>query len=83
MLTALVLICSTGVPDIQHCTRDSASTVIRVPAEFASPAACLMHGQAYLAATSIGRELGQNDRVTIVCVPTKTIDASVHEPSVK
>src|SRR5262245_6957012 len=63
MLTALVLICSVAVTaDLRDCTRYNATAVMRLPAEFANPATCLMHGQAYLADTSIGRELGDNDR---------------------
>jgi hypothetical protein len=45
------------------------------------PATCFMHGPAYLAQTSIGQELGENDRVKIVCVQSTTIDPSV--PTVK
>jgi hypothetical protein len=78
MLTALVLICSAMItPDLRDCTRDNAMTVMRVPAEFANPATCFMHGQAYLAQTSIGQELTDSDRVKVVCVRKETIDASV------
>ena len=48
-----------------------------LPAEFANPATCFMHGQAYLADTSIGRELGDNDRVKIVCARSDMVDASI------
>ena len=78
MLTALILICSTAVtPDLQDCTRNGASTVMRVPAEFGSPITCLMHAQAYLAETSIGQDLSSNDRVKIICVRTETAAASM------
>ena len=50
---------------------------MRLPAEFANPATCFMHGQAYLADTSIGRELGDNDRVKIVCARSDMVDASI------
>jgi hypothetical protein len=56
---------------------------MRVPAEFANPATCFMHAQAYLAETSIGQELGDNDRVRVVCVRTETIDAFVRRLTVK
>ena len=36
-----------------------------------------MHGQAYLAQTSIGQELDINDRVKVVCVRSETVDASI------
>jgi hypothetical protein len=36
-----------------------------------------MHGQAYLAQTSIGQELGINDWVKVVCVRSETADASI------
>jgi hypothetical protein len=68
MLAALILICSIAVtPDLRDCNRDNAMTVMRLPTEFASPTSCLMHGQAYLANVSIGRELDEKDRVKIVC----------------
>lgn len=69
MLTALVLICSLAVtPDLRECTRENASAVMRVPSEFGNPATCFMHGQAYLASTAIGEELGNGERVKVVCV---------------
>lgn len=73
MLTALVLICSlAATPDLSDCTRANATAVMRLPAEFASPVTCLMHGQAYL-----GEELGENDRVKIVCARSETVRASI------
>jgi hypothetical protein len=75
MLTALVLICSlASVPDLAACTRDNALEVLRVPATFASPVTCLMHGQAYLADTSIGRDLAQDEAVKIICVRGKAAE---------
>ena len=79
MLTALVLVCSVAVtPDLQSCTSDNARAVMQVPAEFATPSACFMHGQAYLAEISIGRQLDDGDRVKIVCKRNETIAASSH-----
>jgi hypothetical protein len=78
MLTALVLICSVATtPDVRDCTRANATAVMRVPAGFASPITCLMHGQAYLAQTSIGEELTAADRVKVVCARSETVDASI------
>jgi hypothetical protein len=78
MLTALVLMCSTAVvPDIRDCARDNATAVMRVPAKFGNPVTCFMHGQAYLAETSFGHTLGNDEHVRILCAPTKTIDASI------
>jgi hypothetical protein len=78
MLTALVLICSLAVtPDVRDCTRANATAVMRVPVKFENPATCFMHGQAYLAETSIGKELGNNEQVKVVCTPTELIDASI------
>ena len=75
MLTALVLVCSlASVPDLSACTRDNALEVLRVPATFASPVTCLMHGQAYLADTSIGRDLAQNEAIKIICVRSKAAE---------
>jgi hypothetical protein len=82
MLSALVLICSIAVtPDLRDCSRVNATAVMRVPAEFGNPATCFMHGQAYLAETSIGRELGEGDRVKIVCARSETVDAATRRLS--
>jgi hypothetical protein len=65
MLTALILICSATAT----CTGDeNAATVIRVPVECATPATCFMNAQAFLAQTSLGRDLGPSDTVKIICV---------------
>jgi hypothetical protein len=84
MLSALVLICSVAVtPDLRDCTRENAAAVMRVPAEFRNPVTCFMHGQAYLAETSIGQELTDHDRVKVVCARTETVDASIRLLKVK
>jgi len=78
MLTALVLVCSLAMtPDLAACDRNTATDVIRVPAEFAHPATCLMQAQAYLAETSIGRDLGPDERIKVVCAPSRTVVTTV------
>jgi hypothetical protein len=73
MLTALILICAvTGAADTA-CTRQNARAVMRVPHEFNNPVTCFLHAQAYLAETSIGLDLGSEDRVKIICVQSKEI----------
>jgi len=42
-----------------------------------------MHGQAYLAETAIGQELGDSDRVKVVCAQSETVDASIQLLNVK
>jgi hypothetical protein len=80
MLTALVLICSMATtPDLRDCSRANATAVMRVPAEFGNPATCFMHGQAYLAETSIGQELTAGERVKVVCARTETVGAVVRQ----
>jgi hypothetical protein len=84
VLTALILICSIAVtPDLRDCSRDNATAVMRAPAEFGHPLTCFMHGQAYLAGTAIGEELGADDRVKIVCARSQTIGASIPTAKVK
>jgi hypothetical protein len=84
MLTALVLICSVAAtPDIRDCARANATAVLRVPAEFANPMTCLMHGQAYLAQTSLGEELQGDDHVKVVCARSEKVDASIRLLTVK
>jgi hypothetical protein len=78
MLTALILICSVSVtPDIRDCTRDNAADVMRVPTEFANPMTCFLHGQAYLAETSLAQDLRENDRIKIVCARSQSVAAKV------
>jgi hypothetical protein len=75
MLTALILVCSlVSVPDLAACTRDNAVELMQVPATFANPVTCLMHAQAYLAGTSIGRELAANEAVKVVCVRARSAE---------
>lgn len=69
MLTALVLIGSlASTPDLRACTRDNAVDAMPVPEAFANPVTCLMHSRAYLAETSLGRDLTENERIKVVCV---------------
>ena len=76
MLTALVLICSAAVtPDVRDCTRANATAVMRVPAKFGNPAACFLHGQAYLAETSLAQDLRETDRIKIVCARSQSVAA--------
>jgi hypothetical protein len=78
VLTALVLICSAAVAaDARDCTRSNATTVMRVPAEFGNPVTCFMHAQAYLAGSSIGRELNADEQVRIICLRSERPTASV------
>jgi hypothetical protein len=78
MLTAIILICSVAItPDLGACNVNNAVAVTRVPADFANPVTCFMHGQAYLAETSIGQDLGKDDRVKIICDRHEAIDASI------
>jgi hypothetical protein len=72
MLTALVLICSMATtPDLQACSDENAQSVIRVPTDDGNPVSCLLHGQAYLAQTEIGQELAADERVKVVCAPSR------------
>jgi hypothetical protein len=69
MLTALILVCSVAVtPELRDCDRTNAVYVLRLPEETGNPATCMMHGQAYLAGTAIGRELREDERIKVMCV---------------
>lgn len=73
MLSALILVCSlTSVPDLGACNEQNALQVVRDPEAFISPVACFVHGQAYLAETALGRELGEGEAVKVVCAPNRT-----------
>ena len=67
MLTALILVCSLATIS-NDCTRDNALDVVYVPAAFNSPVACMMRAQAYVANSSIGRDLPQNEAFKVICV---------------
>ena len=80
MLTALVLVCSLAItPDLRTCDRSNAVDVLRVPEDFGNPMMCFMHGQAYLAQTEMGRNLAEDERVKVSCVPTQRVDADVRQ----
>ena len=69
MLVALILVCSlASIPNLAACTQDNAVEVMYVPNTFANPVTCFMHGQAYLAETSIGLDLAQNEAVKVICM---------------
>ena len=77
MLTAIVLVCSLAVtPDLRDCDQSNATDVMRVPEDISSPVTCFMHGQAYVADITIGRDLGSDDRVKVMCVPTRKLGAA-------
>jgi hypothetical protein len=72
MLTAIVLICSmTATTDLARCSAENAESVIRVPQDYSSPVTCLMHGQAYVAETEIGRNLAAGERVKVICAANR------------
>jgi len=73
MLTALILICSLAdTPNLADCSRDNARHVVWVPETFNNPITCFMHGQAYIADTTLGRNLGSDERVRVLCMPKRT-----------
>jgi hypothetical protein len=69
MLTALILVCSLAtVSDLAACTQDNAIDILHIPVMSANPVTCFMQAQAYLAGTSIGRDLAEGEAVKVVCV---------------
>ena len=67
MLIALILVCSLATIS-NDCGRDNALDVVYVPATFDSPAACMMRAEAYVANSSIGRDLPNNEALKVICV---------------
>ena len=61
------LVCSLATIS-DDCTRDNALDVVYVPATFNSPAACMMRVQAYVANSSIGRDLPKSEAFKVICV---------------
>ena len=73
MFTTLVLICSlTITPDLRECNRTNAVHVVQVPQQYSMPGECFMHGQAYVAGTSIGQQLAENEGVKVLCIKGTT-----------
>ena len=69
MLTALILVCSLAItPELRNCDRNNALHVLQVPEQFGNPVACMLHGQAYLAETSIGQEIDKSEQVKVLCI---------------
>jgi hypothetical protein len=69
MLTALILVCSLAItPELRNCDRNNAVQVLQVPEQFGNPVMCMMHGQAYLAGTSIGQEIRDSEQVKVLCI---------------
>jgi hypothetical protein len=78
MLTAIVLICSLNVtPELRECTRDNATNVVQVPEEFGNPATCMLHGEAFIAGTSVGQNLASDERVKVMCVRYQAVNRRV------
>jgi hypothetical protein len=68
MLTAVILICSiTATPNLAACNPNTAIDVIYATINSANPSACIFQGQALLARTAMGRNLGANERIKIIC----------------
>jgi hypothetical protein len=68
LLKALILVCSLAqTPDLAACDENNALYVMRFSPQVASPNACLLRGQAYLASTSLVRGLTDNERVKVIC----------------
>src|SRR5262249_60819726 len=55
-------------PDLSECGGENAVHVLQAPDEFALPAMCAMRGQSFLAETSIGQSLSDNESVRVMCV---------------
>ncbi len=71
MLTAIVLVCSMLVtPELRDCDTSNAVSVLQVPESFGNPMTCFLHGEAYLAGTSLGRDLHDDERIKVACVQT-------------
>src|SRR5215813_12457597 len=69
MIKALLLVCSfIAAPEVRLCDQRNATQVINVPEEFDNPVMCAMHGQAYLAETSLSPSASEYLR--IVCIRT-------------
>jgi hypothetical protein len=87
MLTAMILICSlANTPNIADCSQNNAIDVVWVPETFTNPVTCFMHGQAYIAGTSLGQNLGADERIRILCLhrraaqSTDAMIAARHSP---
>ena len=70
MLTALILVCSVALAlEARLCDRDNAVHVLQLPEQTANPMLCAMHGQAYLAGTSLELTVGEYPK--ILCIRSR------------
>src|SRR5687767_8030291 len=78
LLNAFIFVCTVlATPDLRNCNETNARVVMVAPQEFASPVTCALHGQAYVAETAIGRNLGASDRVKVVCRPRRSSEPPI------
>jgi len=69
MLTAMILVCSLAItPGLDSCDRNNAVHVLQVPEQFGNAVMCMMRGQAYLAGTAIGQQIGKDEQVKVLCI---------------
>ena len=64
-------------PELRECTRDNATNVMQVPEEFGNPATCMLHGEAFIAGTSMGQILASDERVKVMCVRHQMLNRRV------
>jgi hypothetical protein len=69
VLTALILVCSMALaPEARLCDRQNAVSVLQLPQQEAHPVTCFLHGQAYLAGTSL--KIGEGEYPKVLCIRT-------------
>jgi hypothetical protein len=64
-------------PDLRECNRNNAVHVVQVPEQVTLPGSCMLHGQAYVAGTSIGQEIAENETVKVLCIRSSNPPANV------
>ena len=60
-------------PELRNCDRNNALHVLQVPEQFGNPVMCMLHGQAYLAGTSIGQEIEETEQVKVLCIRSNNL----------
>ena len=70
-ITALILICSAGLPK-SECTMDTATDMLE-GLKANTPIECLMSSEALIAQSALGPGLGKDQYLKVICVQTKRV----------
>ncbi|MDR6288589.1 MULTISPECIES: hypothetical protein [Inquilinus] len=78
MFATVILVCAAALPQ-RDCNRDTAVDVVAGPAA-SSPLGCGFGGQAMLASTALGPELGEGRYLKVLCIDRQRAQSQARLP---